>query len=83
MSPEAWNYCPGKPNPADIPTGGLGATDLKDNETWWYGPEFLQETPDNWPEQPNTHMLDGDQIQDELRLNLEEIFRKYQQITPL
>ena len=33
MSPEAWNYCPGKLNPADIPTRGLGATDVKDNET--------------------------------------------------
>ena len=63
--PEAWNRCPGKLNPADIPIRGLGATDLKDNETWWYELEFLQQTPDNWPERPNAHMLDDDQVQDE------------------
>ena len=41
MSPGTWNYCPGELNPADIPTRGLGETDLKDNETWRYGPKFL------------------------------------------
>ena len=67
VSPEAWNCCPGKLNPADIPTRGLGVTYLKDNETWWYGPKFLRQTSDNWPEQPNAHMPDGDQIQHELK----------------
>ena len=81
MSPEAWNYCPGKLNPADIPTRGLGATDLKDNKTWWYGPKFLQQTSDSWPEQPKAHTLDGDQIQDELkaefRRNLQKVSANY------
>ena len=81
VSPEAWNYCPGKLNPADIPTRGLGATDLKDNETWRYGPKFLQQTSDSWPEQPKAHTLDGDQIQDELkaefRRNLQKVSANY------
>ena len=76
VSPKAWNYCPGKLNPADIPTRGLGATDLKDNETWWYGPKFLRQTSDNWPEQPNTHMPDGNQIQDELKAEFRRNFQK-------
>ena len=81
VSPEAWNYCLGKLNPADIPTRGLEATDLKDNETWWYGPKFLQQTSDNWPEQPKVHTLDGDQIQNELkaefRRNLQKVSANY------
>ena len=85
MSPEAWNNCPSKLNPADIPTRRLGATDLKDNETWWYGPKFLRQTPDNWPDQPKAHTLDGDQIQDELkaefRRDLQKVPANYTSVT--
>ena len=85
LSPEAWNYCPDKLNPADIPTRGLGATDLKDNKAWWYGPKSLWQTPDNWPGQPKVHMLDGDLIQDELkaefRRSLQKVLANYTSAT--
>ena len=36
----------------------------------------MRQTPDNWPEQPNTHMPDSDQIQDELKAEFRRNFQK-------
>ena len=38
--------------------------------------QFLRQTSDNWPEQPNTHMPDGNQIQDELKAEFRRNFQK-------
>lgn len=34
-------HCPGKLNPADIPSHGLSAKELSTNTTWWNGAAFL------------------------------------------
>ena len=40
---EAWNFCPGRLNPADLPTRGEKARDLKNSEIWCHKPKFLHE----------------------------------------
>ena len=44
-----WRHIPGRLNPADLPSRGLTAEKLADNEVWWSGPEFLSSPPDQWP----------------------------------
>ena len=36
-----WGHCPGIENPADIGSRGESASQLKDNELWRVGPEWL------------------------------------------
>ena len=64
--PEAWNFCPGRLNPADLPTRGVKARALKNSEIWWQGPKFLREPEEAWPEQPYMQ-APHDQVQDELK----------------
>ena len=49
MSPENWNYCPSKSNPADICSRGIEASGLVANHLWWEGPTFLGCDKETWP----------------------------------
>ena len=40
-----FRYVNTKHNPADIPTRGTTATELKNNKLWWNGPEWLKQDP--------------------------------------
>ena len=51
-NPDSWRFCPGKDNPADLPSRSCGAVDLINNTTWWNGPSFLQQKSENWPNMP-------------------------------
>ena len=44
-----FRYINTKENPADIPTRGQSAEDLKQNKMWWNGPEWLKENAEKWP----------------------------------
>ena len=46
---ESWNHCPGKENPADIGSRGMGAGKLKNSRIWWRGPEWLVKGKEFWP----------------------------------
>ncbi|VDN43485.1 unnamed protein product [Gongylonema pulchrum] len=37
-------------NPVDLLTRGVPANELRNNELWWFGPEFLKESTEDWPE---------------------------------
>ena len=36
-------------NPADLPTRGVSVKNLKDNQLWWHGPEWLNQEYETWP----------------------------------
>ena len=36
-----WEHCPGKDNPADLPSRGLTPTELAGSKLWRYGPNWL------------------------------------------
>ena len=48
-------HCPGKQNPADLPSRGTSAKDLTNNAIWWNGPEFLYQPETEWPTNESTH----------------------------
>jgi hypothetical protein len=49
-SPSQWRYVPTKENPADLASRGTSITELAGNPQWWHGPDFLENTPELWPE---------------------------------
>ena len=54
VPPESWSHCPGIENPADLPSRGMNAEELKQSETWWHGPPWLVERKEMWPKFANT-----------------------------
>ena len=72
---EAWNFCPGRLNPADFPPRRAKARDLKNSEIWWHGPKFLRETQEAWPEQPNIQ-APYDQVQDDMKAEFRKSIQK-------
>ena len=48
-NPDQWRYINTKINPADIPSRGEAVEDLKNNDRWWHGPEFLRLNETEWP----------------------------------
>ena len=41
VPPERWEHCPGKDNPADLPSRGITPAELAGSKLWRYGPEWL------------------------------------------
>ena len=66
-SVEFWRYCPTKSNPADIASRGALASELVDNEQWWYGPSFLRRLEEEWPRQVPDCAVTRDQVEEEMR----------------
>ena len=73
-SRENWRHCPGKLNPADMPSRGVSAKELADNSVWWNGPEFLYRRESEWPQIQST------QAEDEI-IALQEAIKHPQPVT--
>ena len=56
-----WRHCPGKHNPADIPSRGCTGNELAESQLWWNGPKFLTCSRDQWPPELQPTSLDLDQ----------------------
>ena len=41
IRPQNWRHCPGKENPADIPSRGMSPSTLVETPTWLNGPDWL------------------------------------------
>ena len=53
-STDQWRFVPSKQNPADYASRGMDEKDVSKTEMWTQGPAFLWESPDEWPEAPDT-----------------------------
>ena len=49
--PSQWQHCPGSRNPADLPTRGVTAEELRHSKESWNGPDFIVKDESSWPEQ--------------------------------
>ena len=47
--PDKWFHVPGIDNPADIGTRGALPSEIENNDLWWHGPSWLQQSKDCWP----------------------------------
>ncbi len=47
-----WRWVDTANNPADLPSRGMLASKLKDNQLWWNGPKFLTQDKSQWPTKP-------------------------------
>ena len=52
VSPQLWSHCPGKENPADIPTRKVNLLQFVKETSWWDGPQWLHQTEQEWPKSP-------------------------------
>lgn len=46
---EEWAYCSTLENPADLGSRGVLASQLKEDELWWHGPQWLTGRKEEWP----------------------------------
>jgi hypothetical protein len=58
---EKWRFCPGEINIADLPSRGCSAEELVRNHSWWKGPEFLNHSPEYWPQVPQQSYIDNEE----------------------
>ncbi|XP_018405239.1 PREDICTED: uncharacterized protein LOC108781684 [Cyphomyrmex costatus] len=55
---EEWRHVRTKSNPADMLSRGVDPRELPHSEMWWSGPPWLQEIPDQWPQNINVDILE-------------------------
>lgn len=46
---EQWKFCPGRQNPADLPSRGCSGEEFASNMKWWKRTTFLQQPLSSWP----------------------------------
>ncbi|VDL78269.1 unnamed protein product [Nippostrongylus brasiliensis] len=59
QSPVRFGYVDSSENPADCATRGLKREEFEEH-SWWYGPQFITQPVDQWPEECNLFNLPPD-----------------------
>ena len=75
-SPDMWNHCPTEYNPADVGSRGQSVRDLRANQLWWHGPEWLESSKENYPVQPSKTQLETEECYQEIRQELTILLAK-------
>lgn len=66
VSPQHWRHCPGKENPADLPSRGMTASELTRNHLWLNGPAWLS-TSQDLPDEMDTDTKVPDECRQEMK----------------
>ena len=69
--PRQWLHVPGVVNPADIGTRQITASELKDCQVWWEGPEFLRQEVTDWPKSKIVQELESKELKQDIFLTIE------------
>jgi hypothetical protein len=69
--PRQWLHVPTAQNPADIGTRGITASELKDCQLWWEGPEFLRLPVTEWPKTKVVQQIDNLELKQTIFLTTE------------
>ena len=56
--PSQWHHVPTAENPADVGTRPITILELKSNDLWWNGPEFLKKRISEWPKGKSSQEID-------------------------
>lgn len=73
VPPQLWSHCPGKDNPADIPSRGLDPTDLSLSKLWRHGPDWLHASIEHCPSIPAPGADMSEQCLMELKVGKREV----------
>ena len=65
-SVDAWRFCSGSLNRADLPSRGISAQELSSESLWYNGPEFLVKSEDSWPKCPATSQIESKEVLQEI-----------------
>ncbi|XP_073814303.1 uncharacterized protein [Musca autumnalis] len=49
VNPSKFHHVPSDSNPADLASRGLLPSDIVHNDLWWFGPTWLSDSADRWP----------------------------------
>ena len=73
--PEQWRHCAGPQNPADLPSRGISAEELKNSKLWWNGPDFITKDPSEWPSSADIKISDDPETKKNLgEINFRELY---------
>ena len=65
-----WHHCAGEYNPADLPSRGLSAKELKASTMWWKGPTFITKPHSQWPNEAEYELTDDPAVKKEIALKI-------------
>lgn len=84
VEPACWQHCPGKDNPADIPSRGMDSSALFESTIWLCGPDWLWSKPSReWSECGTGVEVPDDCLQEMRRRDLTHTLVTKEVVRPL